>query len=66
MENLDQETDPQTFWKTIKKLQGNTTKTKATYLKDHQNKKIYDNKQKEFFFPQYWEKGFSISKEENE
>ena len=46
VENLDQETDPQTFWKTIKKLQGNTTKIKATYLKDHQNQKIYDNKQK--------------------
>jgi hypothetical protein len=65
IDKLDAETNPKTFWTSIKKLQGNETKTKAQYLLDHNAKKVYDDDKKETLFRNYWQKVFRISEEEN-
>ena len=44
--NLDIETDPNKFWKTIKRLQGNN-KQSAPYLKDKHGQKIHTDEGKE-------------------
>ena len=65
IDNIDIDPDAKKFWSQIKKLQGSEGKTKATYIKDHNDKKIYDGNEKETIFRKYWENVFKISEEEN-
>lgn len=55
----------QDFWKSIKRMLGTNTTYQQRYIKDHNNKEIYDEKGKEKIFRQYWEKIFQITPEEN-
>ena len=55
---LDIETDPQKFWKTLKRLQG-TNKQTAPYLKDRDGQKIYTNEDKERLFREHWDSIFT-------
>ena len=66
IQKLDVEHNPKTFWTSIKKLQGTGDKIKATYIKDHNDRPIYDNVQKEHIFRHYWQNIFKISDEENQ
>ena len=63
--HLDEETDPKKIWTSINKLQGNTSKPKATYLRD-KVQKIFNNSGKDQIFRQYWVKVFSISPDVND
>ena len=51
--HLDEETDPKKIWTSINKQQGNTSKPKATYLRDHQVQKIFNNSGKDQILRQY-------------
>jgi hypothetical protein len=65
IDRLDIELDSKTFWTSIKKLQGNESKLKASHLTDHQGNKIEKDQEKEAIFRRYWENVFRISEEEN-
>jgi hypothetical protein len=58
VDGLDLEDDSTKFWKTIRRLQGND-KQKIPYLRDHDNNKVYDEKDKEELFRRRWTKIFS-------
>ena len=49
----------------IKKLLGNDDKSRATYIRDHNEQKIDENSDKETIFRNYWKNIFNISEEEN-
>lgn len=65
-QKLSHEKDPKKFWTSIKKLQGNTNKAKATYIRDHQDNKIHTEQGREEIFRRYWQNIFRITDEENE
>ena len=58
IENLDIQEDPQKFWKTTRRLQGND-KQKAPYIRDHNNKKLHTPQDKEQLFRNHWQKIFT-------
>lgn len=58
IDRLDLEEDPTKFWKTVRRLQGND-KQKIPYLRDHDNNKVYDVRDKELLFRRRWTKIFS-------
>ena len=58
IDRLDIQEDPTAFWQSIKKLQG-TNKTLTPYIKDHNNKKIDNPKDKEILFRNHWQKIFT-------
>ena len=62
---MDIERDPKIFWTNIKKLQGNENKSRAPYIKDHTGQKIYNDRDKEVIFRNYWKNVFKISDTEN-
>ena len=57
--------NPKQFWKDVKRLMG-TAQPEATYLLDHQNRKIFKAEEKERLMRRHLEKCFRISDEENE
>ncbi|KAG0420146.1 RNA-directed DNA polymerase from mobile element jockey [Dictyocoela roeselum] len=69
LENLisqtDMERNSKDFWMSIKRMIGNNSLCQQKYMKDHNNKEIYDDKGKEKLFREYWSKVFKISVEEN-
>ena len=54
MQKLDVEHNSKTFWTSIKKLQGTGDQIKETYIKDHNDRPICNNTQKENIFRHYW------------
>ena len=57
VENINLDTDPLHFWKSMKRFQGNE-KQKIPYIKDHHNNKIHETENKETHFRNHWKKIF--------
>lgn len=62
----DTERNSRDFCSSIKRMIGNNTTTQQKYLKDHNNKRIYEDEEKEEIFRGYWSQVFKISREEND
>lgn len=62
---LDTTRNPQNFWKLIKRLSGRPITKGPNYLKDHNNKNIYSNAEKEELFRNHWSNVFRITPEDN-
>ena len=56
--NLDLDENPTSFWKTIRRLNGNR-KQKTPYLRDRHNNKLHTPHDKERLFRDHWTKIFS-------
>ena len=61
---LAEDNNPKTFWHSMKKLQGNHTKTHANYIRDHHNNKLFKPRHKERIFRDHWQKTFTQEQDE--
>jgi len=61
--NLNDEDDATTFWKTIKRMQGNNKQT-LPYLRDHHNNKVHTPEDKERLFTDHWKTIFTTDEDE--
>uniref|UniRef100_A0A2P2HYG4 RNA-directed DNA polymerase from mobile element jockey-like n=1 Tax=Hirondellea gigas TaxID=1518452 RepID=A0A2P2HYG4_9CRUS len=65
IKQTDLEHKSKDFWASIKTMLGTNTTNQQRYIKDHNDKEIYEDKDKEVIFRKYWEKIFQITPEEN-
>lgn len=56
--NIDLDNEPSTFWKSVKRMQGNDQQT-TPYLKDQQQNKYHTNAEKEPLFRNHWQTIFT-------
>lgn len=64
IEKLNETDDPQTFWKGVKRFQGNN-KQSLPYLKDQQGTQLDTAQEKEPLFRNHWQEIFTADDEDN-